>query len=191
MVVAWRHQAITWINVDLEIIGIHPSAISQEVHKICCQTSPFKSKSFTHLPLMPHVRVSELAQNWFRWWLVACSATSHYLNQCWLFCQLDPYEQASVKFESKYTTFLSWKWIWNVVWEMAAILPRGGWVWVDELKIFMHLPWNTKWTMSHVSFSRKSPVQPMQWRVTCIMLSNQCIAHFTHSPPTNALDAHT
>ena len=36
-----------------------------------------------HLPLMPHPCVSELSQHWFRWWLVAWSAPSHYLNQCW------------------------------------------------------------------------------------------------------------
>ena len=28
--------------------------------------------------------VSELGQHWFRYWLVVCSALSHYLNQCWL-----------------------------------------------------------------------------------------------------------
>ena len=38
----------------------------------------------THLPHVPHICVIELGQQWFRWWLVACSAPSHYLNQCWL-----------------------------------------------------------------------------------------------------------
>ena len=37
----------------------------------------------THLPLVPHICVSELVQYWFRQWLVACSAPSHYLNQFW------------------------------------------------------------------------------------------------------------
>ena len=35
-------------------------------------------------PLVPHICVSELDQHWFRLWLVACSAPSHYLNQNWL-----------------------------------------------------------------------------------------------------------
>ena len=35
----------------------------------------------THFPLVPHICVSELGQHWFRLWLVACSAPSHYLNQ--------------------------------------------------------------------------------------------------------------
>ena len=36
----------------------------------------------THLPLLPHILVSESDQHWFRWWLIAYSAPSHYLNQC-------------------------------------------------------------------------------------------------------------
>ena len=29
--------------------------------------------------------VSQLGHNWFRWWLVACSAPNHNPNQCWVF----------------------------------------------------------------------------------------------------------
>ena len=36
-------------------------------------------------PLVPHTCVSVLGYHWFRWWLVACSAPSHCLNQCCLF----------------------------------------------------------------------------------------------------------
>ena len=38
----------------------------------------------THFPLVPHICVRELGQYWFRWWLVAYSASSHYWNQCWV-----------------------------------------------------------------------------------------------------------
>ena len=38
----------------------------------------------THRTLMPHICVRELGQHWFRWWLVACLAPSHYLNRHWL-----------------------------------------------------------------------------------------------------------
>ena len=34
--------------------------------------------------LVPHIYVSGLDQHWFRYWLVACSAPSHYLKQCCL-----------------------------------------------------------------------------------------------------------
>ena len=40
------------------------------------------TKWLTHLPLVPHICVSELGQHWFRYWLVAYSALHHYLNQC-------------------------------------------------------------------------------------------------------------
>ena len=38
----------------------------------------------THLPQVPHICVNELGQHWFRWWFVAFSAPSHYLNQYWV-----------------------------------------------------------------------------------------------------------
>ena len=38
----------------------------------------------TNLPLVPHIYVDKLIRNCFRQWLFACSAPSHYLNQCWL-----------------------------------------------------------------------------------------------------------
>ena len=36
----------------------------------------------THVPLVTHIYVGELGQHWFRQQMVACSAPSHYLNQC-------------------------------------------------------------------------------------------------------------
>ena len=44
------------------------------------------------------------------------------------YCQMDPKEQTSEKFESKYKTFPSWKPFEDVVCEMADILSRGRWV---------------------------------------------------------------
>ena len=38
--------------------------------------------SLTHWGRVTHICVSTLDHNWFRYWLVACSAPSHYLNQC-------------------------------------------------------------------------------------------------------------
>ena len=39
--------------------------------------------SLTHWGLVAHIRISKLDHHWYRQWLVACSAPSHYLNQCW------------------------------------------------------------------------------------------------------------
>ena len=44
------------------------------------------------------------------------------------YCQLDPHEQTSVNFQSKYKTFVYENESENIVCEMAAILSRG-----DEL----------------------------------------------------------
>ena len=38
------------------------------------------------------------------------------------YCKLDPKEHISTKFHLKLKHFHSWKWIWNVLCEMAAIL---------------------------------------------------------------------
>ena len=35
-----------------------------------------------HWSLLPRVQLTTF-QHWFRWWLGAVQATSHYLNQCW------------------------------------------------------------------------------------------------------------
>ena len=38
----------------------------------------------THFPHVSHICVRETGRQWFRYWLVACFAPSHYLNQCWV-----------------------------------------------------------------------------------------------------------
>ena len=37
------------------------------------------TNELTHLPPVFHICITELGQHWFRWWLVAYSAPSHYL----------------------------------------------------------------------------------------------------------------
>ena len=50
------------------------------------------------------------------------------------YCQLDPWEQTSVKFYLKYKAFLPPKYIWKYFCKMAAILSRGLWVrWAFQL----------------------------------------------------------
>ena len=45
----------------------------------------YKFKLRFHWSLFPRVQLT-IFQHWFRWWLVAGQATSHYLNQWWLVC---------------------------------------------------------------------------------------------------------
>ena len=144
-----RHQAITWTN-DVPIqwhiyaslglnICVDPLHLPSCSLKMCiCILYNFFHKHhntisdipmnqpwvyanrLTHFPLVPHICVSEMGRHWFRYWLVAYSAPSHYLKQCWVI--------SSVKFLSKYKTFHSWKCIWKyrlrngshfVQWEMS------------------------------------------------------------------------
>ena len=62
---------------------------------------------------MPHICVSELLQHWFKQWLVAWSAPSRYINQCWLVVNWTIWGQFSVKFESKYKSCHSRNFIWK------------------------------------------------------------------------------
>ena len=45
---------------------------------------PHVCSILNHIPLVPHICVSESGQYWLRWWLVAYSAPSHHKNQCWV-----------------------------------------------------------------------------------------------------------
>ena len=63
------------------------------------------------------------------------------------YCQLDPYEQTSMKFKSKYKLFIQENTSEYVVCEMAAILSRGRWVkgqaitWIsDDQDLLHHMP---------------------------------------------------
>ena len=73
------------INVPADVLATYnpmPSATT-ELTKLGMDFSNFL-RLLTHLPLVPHICISELGQHWFRKWLVAYSAPSHYLNQCCL-----------------------------------------------------------------------------------------------------------
>ena len=55
------------------------------------QSALCSCRTHTHLTLwVTHICTSKLGQHWFRWWLVACSAPSRHLNQCWHFDNLIP-----------------------------------------------------------------------------------------------------
>ena len=84
-----------YLRLILESFGLETAQTRLELRihnrkKYVYTRAPEKSverillKYLTHLPLVAHICVSESGQHWFRYWLVACSAPSHYLNQCWL-----------------------------------------------------------------------------------------------------------
>ena len=82
----------------------------------------------THLPLVPHICVSELNQHWFRQCFVAYWAPSHYLNQYWVIVNWSLRNKLQWNLNQN-TTFIIHKNVSeNIVCEMAAILSRLRWV---------------------------------------------------------------
>ena len=85
----------------------------------------------THWGRVTHICVVELGHHWFRQWLVACSAPSHYLNQCWNVVDI-----VNCTFTNKLQWFFyrdSNIFIQEIVFEnavckMASILSRPQWV---------------------------------------------------------------
>ena len=83
----------------------------------------------SHWGRVTHICVVELGHHWFRQWLVACSALSHYLNQCW--------NIVNWTFRNK----LQWNFN-HVVCKMASILSRPQWV--NHRMCFVCLKWFEK-----------------------------------------------
>ena len=92
---------------------------------------------FNSSPLVPHICVSELGQHWFRWWLVAWSAPSHFLNQCWNIVNWALKNKLHWNFTQNTKRFIHEKASENIVCEIAAVLSRWRWV-------------NTPWIICYV-----------------------------------------
>ena len=82
----------------------------------------------THFPLVTHIWVSESGQHWFRQWLVAYSAPSHYLNQCWFIVNWTFTNKLYWCFNQNTKLYIHKNASQNIVCEKAAILSRGKWV---------------------------------------------------------------
>ena len=82
----------------------------------------------THLPLKPHICISESGQHWLRKWLVAFSAPSHYLNQCLVIVHWNLRNKLQWNFNQNTKLFIRENAFENIICEKAAILSRGRWV---------------------------------------------------------------
>ena len=83
------------------------------------------ARPLTHLPLVPHICVSELGQHWFRWWLVSYSAPIHYLNQCWVIANWTIRNKFKWNFNQNTKLFIHKNVSEDIICKMAAILSRG------------------------------------------------------------------
>ena len=69
---------------------------------------------------------TKLGQHWFRYWLVAYSAPSHYLNQCWFIATWTLRNKLQWNFNQSTKVFIHENAYENIVCAMAAILQSGG-----------------------------------------------------------------
>ena len=106
---------------------------------------------------MQRVCISESGKHWFRLWLVAYSAPSHYLNQCCIIVNWNLRDKFQWKFNQYSKFFIRENAFENVVCEMAAILSRERWLKVVTVAVSVgfgcvigwskyrletpHLPW--------------------------------------------------
>ena len=65
-------------NIFYKMAAIFQTTISNAFSLI----RMYKFRLIFHWSLLPRVQLT-IFQHWFRWWLGAVQATSHYLNQCW------------------------------------------------------------------------------------------------------------
>ena len=83
-----------------------------------------------HFLLVLHICVSESSHHWFRWWFVAYSAPSQYLNQCFVIVNWTLSNKLQWNFNPNPNNFIHKNTFENVVCEMAVISSRG-----DELML--------------------------------------------------------
>ena len=74
---------------------------------------------------MPHIGINESSQHWFRYWLVADSAPSYYINQCWVIVNWTLRTNFSEMFVKILFFFIHENASGNIVCEMATILSKG------------------------------------------------------------------
>ena len=134
-------KAIIWTSAGIFLIwtlGTNFNEISIKFHTFSFKKMHWKmsailsrprcfmitSAHLTHLPRVPHICVSELCQHWFRWWLVAWSVPSHYLNQCWLIVSWTLTNKFQLDLNWNVKLFLHENALENIICEMAAILSR-------------------------------------------------------------------
>ena len=78
-------------------------------------------------PSDAYICISKRRHHWSRYWLVAWSAPSHYLNQCWYIVNSNlgnTLQHVQWNFNRNYNIFIQEDAFESVVCEMAAILPQ-------------------------------------------------------------------
>ena len=99
-----------------------------------CQQWSYISFALTHCNTLNSLRPSDAYMrrwsnhHWFREWLVAWSAPSHYLNRCWNIVNRTLGNKLQWNLNRNLSIFIQENLFEIVVWKMAAILSRPQWV---------------------------------------------------------------
>ena len=161
-----------------------------------------------------HICINNLGHYWFRKWLVAWSAPSHYLNQCWNIVNWNFGNKLQWNFNQNFNIFIQENAFENVICEMSAILSRphvltlvsrSQWVHPScgcivtghqQVQGSTHSSWKKRLPFSHLTFSN-----PFSWMKIMIFwfkflfffhYLNQCwlisnwLSVLWHSPESNS-----
>ena len=143
---------------------------------ICVNSSP---------PSVAYMR-QIIGQHWFKEWLVAYSAPSHYLNQCWRIVNWTLGDKRQWNLNQNTFFFIHESAFENIVCEMVAILSRGRWVngdlymivaadWTDGVCGCIYCSWNSIVKLYVKKRSGSILVQVMTcWLMTPSLYLDQC-----------------
>ena len=114
----YHSEVIPVSRIRLNIICIiYFSGLHQVINNISYSV-------LTHWGGVTHICVSQLDHHCFRSWPVACTAPSHYLNQCWTIVNWTLSNKLQCNLNRNSNTFIQENALESVVCEMAAILSR-------------------------------------------------------------------
>ena len=89
----------------------------------CLNSSPPRAEYIIYI----YICVDESGEHWFRLWLVAYSAPSHYLNQCWVIVNWALRNRLQWKFNQNTKFFIHENCIWiHRLWNGGHFVQGGG-----------------------------------------------------------------
>ena len=146
----------------------------------------------THLPLVPHICVSESGQHWFREWLGTHSGPSHCLNQCWVIVNWTLRNKLRRNFYQNTKLFIHKNASENIISKKATNLSRGRWVksWLGPMSTGAEVMWrrhnlstfNSGIAWDKVSLGLDSSVYRTDNNMTGVPLEMFSFLRLTHCP---------
>ena len=135
----------------------------------------------THCGLVTTYGVTDLCHHWFRWWLAACLAAIHDLNQCWVIVNWTFRNKFQWHFNQNFKFFIEENAFENVVCKMAAIFARPQSVNMEYLMdtkygILVISLWC--WQLQGISLSTFLPFHAGELDTSCVVSQYQIMVSF-------------